>query len=357
MPSDFTEDINFDPNIGRTSICLSTYQAQLNMVYQIASPVLENLYRIRSSNDLQRRSQLLLMIRGVDESLQKWQHELPHHLIYDGIDDIREESSTEEKTHKLQALALKLTYDNLVIIVNRPLLADRMSRNSPGDNEAPADTQQNNEGERNTGNAAFKRCLDSALSISHILNKKRLIQLAQQTHLVSFLGINLFTASVVMFICALSDVLSNVSQEAKRGMARTLRLQKSLSAQASLSMQCSMILEDLVQLVLEREKEEILQSASGTGSYDRPNNTGPVSDAPARSGAYALATSSLTSHPMEDPISTFSNSTWNTNSDDLHLEDVQFRQSLHSLHRGKNLLLQVQYDSNLKCSWSVSYFQ
>ncbi|KAE9366244.1 hypothetical protein N431DRAFT_495979 [Stipitochalara longipes BDJ] len=333
MPSDFTEDINFDPSIGRTSICLSTYQAQLNMIYQIASPVLENLYRIRNSNDLQRRSQLLLMIRAVDESLQKWQHELPRHLIYDGIEDITHESSTEEKMHKLQALALKLTYDNLVIIVNRPLLADRTSSSSPVDDEGPSDTIRDLENDRNTGNVAFKRCLDSALSISRILSKKRLIHLARQTHLVSFLGINLFTASVVMFICALSDVLSNVSQEAKRGMARTLRLQKSLSAQASLSMQCSMILEDLVQLVLEKEKEEILQSASGSGSYDRPSNTRPTSNAFVRNDAYPQATSSVMSQPMDDPIATFSDSTWNTNSDDLRVEDVQFRQSLHSLHR------------------------
>jgi hypothetical protein len=333
MPSDFTEDIHF-PSIGQTGICLSTYQTQLNMIYQIASPVLENMYRIRASNDLQRRSELSLMIRGVDESLQKWQHDLLPHLVYDGIDDITNASSTEEKMHKLQALALKLTYDNLVIIVNRPLLADRTSRNSPVDDEARADTLRDHESERNTGNAAFKRCLDSALSISRILSKKRLIHLARQTHLVSFLGINLFTASVVMFICALSDVLSNVSQEAKRGMARTLRLQKSLSAQASLSMQCSMILEDLVQLVLEKERKEIFQSAPGNRDNDRLSNNGPGSNIFARSDAYD-ATSSVTSQSIDDPLAMFSDSTWNTNNNDLHVEDTQFRQSLHSLHRGK----------------------
>jgi hypothetical protein len=334
MPSDFTENIHFDPSTGRTSICLSTYQTQLNMAYQIASPVLENIYRIRGSNDLQRRSQLLLMIRAIDESLQKWQYELPHHLRYDGIDDITDESSTEEKMHKLQALALKLTYDNLVIIINRPLLADRTSRKTADDEEVREDTLRDHESESNTGNAAFKRCLDSALSISRILDKKRLVHLARQTHLVSFLGINLFTASVVMFICALSDVLSNASQEAKRGMARTLRLQKSLSAQASLSMQCSMILEDLVQLVLEKERQEIFQSAEGNEDSDRPSNKGFASNTFTRNDAYG-ATSSVASQSIEDPISTFSHPTWNTNSDDLHLEDVQFRQSLHSLHRGK----------------------
>jgi hypothetical protein len=178
MPSDFTEDIHFDRSMGQTAVCLSTYQLQLNKIYQIASPVLENIYRIRTSNDLQRRSQLLLMICAVDESLQRWQHELPIHLAYDGIDDITNDSSTEEKMHKLQALALKLTYDNLVIIVNRPLLADRRSSNSQPDGETRVGAPRDHESERNTGIAAFKRCLDSALSISRVLSKTRLIHLA-----------------------------------------------------------------------------------------------------------------------------------------------------------------------------------
>jgi hypothetical protein len=137
-----------------------------------------------------------------------------------------------------------------------------------------------------------------------------------------------------MFICALSDVLSNVSQEAKRGIARTLRLQKSLSAQASLSMQCSMILEDLVQLVLEKEREEIMQSAPGNRNNNRPNINGPGSNALIRNNAYD-PTSSATCQSIEDPVAIYSDSTWNTNNDDLRVEDVQFRQSLHSLHRGK----------------------
>jgi hypothetical protein len=118
-----------------------------------------------------------------------------------------------------------------------------------------------------------------------------------------------------MFICALSDVLSNVSQEAKRGMARTLRLQKSLSAQESLSMQCSMILEDLVQLVLEKEREEILQSAPGNGNDDRPSINGPGRNAFIRNDADD-PTSSATSQLIEDPIAIFSDSPWNTNNGD-----------------------------------------
>jgi hypothetical protein len=69
---------------------------------------------------------------------------------------------------------------------------------------------------------------------------------------------NLFTSSVVMSICALSDTMSDIAQEAKRGMSRTLHLLKKLSTRASLPMQCSTILEDLVGLILKREKAAML---------------------------------------------------------------------------------------------------
>ncbi len=339
MPCAFIESINFDRNVAQTGIYLSTYQTQLNTIYQIASPVLENIYGIRTSNDVQTRLQLSRMISTVDQSMQRWQRELPIHLAYDQIDDITDMSTTEEKLHKLQALALKLTHENLVIVINRPLLADRRGNITPSQDVAQVQDTNSMEEPRDLHNArdienvAFKRCLGSALSISRVLNKKRLVHLAGQTHLVSFLGINLFTASVVMFICALSDVLSNVAQEAKRGIARTLRLQKSLSPQASLSMQCSMILEDLVKLILDREREAILQSAPTykdnlqSNSLGSDGNSYNLNDT---SETTAFARTGL----VEDPISMFSDANWMANNDDLSVEDVQFRHSLLSLQRG-----------------------
>jgi len=43
-------------------------------------------------------------------------------------------------------------------------------------------------------------------------------------------------------------------------MARNLKMLKLLSGDGSLSMQCSMILEDLVQMIVDKEKEEMLCS-------------------------------------------------------------------------------------------------
>ena len=266
MPIDVFENVHFDRTLGSEQICLSLYQAQLNEAYRIASPIIENIYGIRTSSDLHIRSILPGMIAHASHLMHEWQKNLPHNLSLDNMSDITPTSSTAEKMHKLQALALQLTYDNLMIIIHRPLLADQrasltryqeraqsQARNSevPPEMHFPTSNEDSN----------FKQCLDSALRVSRVQNKPELVRLAAETHLVAFLGMNLFTSSVVMSVCALADPLSDTAQEAKRGITRTLLVQKSLSQRTSLSMQSSVILEDIVQLILEREREEMLRCA------------------------------------------------------------------------------------------------
>ena len=267
MPASYSEDISFALGDEPARVCLSPYQIQLNRIYQITSPLLENIYGIRYSTDRSLRSQMPGMVSKIDQLMRAWQDELPPHLHLDRHDDIVLTSSTEDKMHRLQGLSLQLTYDNLMIVIQRPLLADQshrysQSRNTKSQNPTTSDSDPAQSQDASSPNKiSFQQCLNSALRISRLQQSKRnLLALARKTHLVSFIGMNLFTSSVVMFICALSDTLSDIAQEAKRGMARNLKMLKLLSGDGSLSMQCSMILEDLVQKIVDKEKEEMLCS-------------------------------------------------------------------------------------------------
>ncbi|OBT45169.1 hypothetical protein VE00_04357 [Pseudogymnoascus sp. WSF 3629] len=253
-PSEILENVHFYPPLQATQICLSTYQCRLNLVYKIASPLLEDIYGMRTSHNMDRCSQQK-MVAEANQALLKWQQDLPPHLSFDRLNDLTTYSSTEEKMHSLQALSLQLTYDNIMVVLHRPLLAGRGSLQR---SVAPETMSPISPFSDDMRDISFKRCLRSALRISNLQQKPNLLSLARTTHLVSFLGMNLFTASVVLFICALSDTLSDTAQEAKRGLKRTLQMQKSLSNHASLSMQCTTILEDLVQLILRKEMEEML---------------------------------------------------------------------------------------------------
>ncbi|OBT45503.1 hypothetical protein VE00_05049 [Pseudogymnoascus sp. WSF 3629] len=199
-PTEILENVHFDPRLQATQICLSTYQCRLNLVYRIASPLLEDIYGMRTAHNTDRCSQQK-MVAAANQALLKWQQDLPPHLSFDTLNDLTAYSSTEEKMHSLQALSLQLTYDNLIIVLHRPLLADRGSLER---SVAPEAMSLDSPSPDDMGDISFKRCLGSALRISNLQRKPNLFSLARTTHLVSFLGMNLLTASVVLFIFALS---------------------------------------------------------------------------------------------------------------------------------------------------------
>lgn len=272
MPAVFSERL-VDPKTALAEdIELSPYQTQLNQVYQIASPLLENIYGIRSSGN-KSLLDMAEMAQRIDQSMQEWNRSLPTTLRLQSYQDLKEQSPLGTRLQQLQSLSLELTYQNLLIITHRPLLADwsqRRGRESRAQSiydtthvpQMPSGTHETEVYER-----SFQSCLAAALAVSRLEQKQpNLIKLAGKTHLVSFLGMNLFTSSVVLFICALSDVLSDAAQEAKRGIARNMKVLKSLSDAGSLSSQCSMIIEDLVQIIIDKEKKQMLLGSSATGA-------------------------------------------------------------------------------------------
>ncbi|CAL3965370.1 unnamed protein product [Diplocarpon coronariae] len=325
MPSEILENVHFDPSLPPTLVCLSTYQYRLNQVYRIASPLLEDIYGMRTSHHIDATSKLPEMASVANRALLEWHQELPRHLSFDQLDDLTAYSSPEEEMHSLQAMSLQLTYDNLVIIIHRPLLAAQGQAEGSADTLGTSPSSQFSDDVRAV---AFKRCLSSALRISNLQRKQNLFTLARSSHLVSFLGMNLFTASVVLFICALSDTLSDTAQEAKRGLKRTLQMQKALSTHASLSLQCSVILEDLVQLILKREMEEMLRDNSIHAGTDLQDTAQPgeqshmdgvqTSSGPCQSGPYPGVYPTAFAAPPESTS---------------HPEGSHFTQSLRTLQR------------------------
>lgn len=333
MPAVFSERL-VDPKTGiAEDIELSPYQTQLNQVYQIASPLLENIYGIRSSGD-KSLLDMAEMAQRIDQSMEGWNRCLPDTLKLRCYEDLKEQSSLGTRLQQLQSLSLELTYHNLLIITHRPLLADwsqRRGRESRAQSiydsthapQMPSGIHENEVYER-----SFQSCLAAALAVSRLEQKQpNLIKMAGKTHLVSFLGMNLFTSSVVLFICALSDVLSDAAQEAKRGIARNMKVLKSLSDAGSLSSQCSMIIEDLVQIIIDKEKRQMLLGSSTTGT-----NTAMANDRQFESWRYSGPEMSGTSnenheHRLESPADM---AFWSQQND----LGASLEQTMGSLYRG-----------------------
>lgn len=258
MPSVFSEHLVDIQSFEAGDIELSPYQTNLNRVYYVASPMLENIYSIRCSGDAT-TSEMAQTVKQIDEKMRVWRRELPANLDLDQCLDLSAHSPLKEKVHQLQALSLRLTYLNLMIVIHRPLLADWRLWRKHGPQADGLQNDPNTGANQQVYERSFEQCLSAALDISRLGQRKpNLILLAGRTHLLSFLAMNIFTSSVVLFICASSDILSNAAQEAKRGMSRNLKILKSLPNAGSLSKQCSTIVSDLIHMILDTEKEEML---------------------------------------------------------------------------------------------------
>lgn len=327
MPKVFPERVD-DPQSSETdNIELSIYQIHLNRIYQVASPMLDNVFSVRGGGGTSIMN-MTQTAKSVDDAMKQWQADLPLGFDLDQLPDLQSGTSLKQRLHSLQALSLRLTYLNLKTIIHRSLLTDRRQRDrietmSRRNSTIMEDTL------RDAYNTSLDECRQAALAVSRLgQSKPNMILLAGKTHLSSFLAMNIFTSSVVLFICAMSDILSNTAQEAKRGMSRNLKTLKSMSETGSLSSQCSVIVTDLVQLILDKEREEIMLG---------PLNVVQPSDAPtqARQPMYDhLIAVPVQSHSL-DPTVPESYAGHNLNQNVLFDDSANvFGKTMGQLHKG-----------------------
>lgn len=219
----------------------------------------------------------------ISQSLTAWRDQIPHFLRFNFDYDVPLEATLEQKIYQRQALALQLTYDNILIILHRPIMAqqvDSLCKTSPASTHNENDIWPNAilsmDDEESLGNPLFSASARNsqqqrwaaAVRISCITKLPNTAQLATDSHLVGFLGIILFNSAIVMVVYALSDLLSDRAQEAKRNLTRIYRLEDLLGTRSSLSRQSSVILQDVIQLLLDRESQEMLGPVYSEGGQD-----------------------------------------------------------------------------------------
>ncbi|PWY62337.1 C6 transcription factor [Aspergillus eucalypticola CBS 122712] len=260
------------------AICYSPYQRELNTLYLMASPALEFIFGSRTSGSSKALTGevYIELVKEATQNLQKWQNNLPDYLTMDFDRDVELDSGPSARAHALQSLSLQLTYDNVLIVLHRPLLARqvrhlsishptsgaRLGTESPISHpEAGSPAQKLSPFEAMSPNEPVKSSMhwwNAALRTSRVTEVPVLAQLATDSHLVAFLAINIFHAAIVLAVMALSDPLSDSTQVAKRTITRILRLQSLLGERSALSRQSTTVLKNVVTLILRRESEAIL---------------------------------------------------------------------------------------------------
>ncbi|KAF2024668.1 hypothetical protein EK21DRAFT_104527 [Setomelanomma holmii] len=264
----------------------------------------------------------LTKVMDATERLWAWRRRLPPHLLLDLNSDCEPNYSRTSKVHRLQALSLQLTFDNLLIIFHRPTLAqqvEQLIRTQPEHGQVSMPSPSSAQHAASSVSPFFttsahsplsvsqasstEQWWDAALRMSKVTQMPQLAQLATDSHLVAFLAINLFNSAIVMAVLALSDPLSDRAQEVKRSITRIFRLQELLGKKTELSMQSNAVLKDVIHMLLQREADAMLAPINTADI--RGSSNGGLTQAP--SGLPLMSVEDTLRLPIQLPISNHHN--------------------------------------------------
>lgn len=245
-------------------------------LYELSSPIVDDLYFHRSPSV----SALAAKVSRINKELMDWLDSIPPELRLENLcRDPNEPVTASTRPFMLQALALQVAYDNVQILLHRPLLSQDL-RNFKSDSALSESNGEKytlersgpfNDSQRSAQDvhqilvSSRDHCWDSAIRSSRLGRYQQCLVSARESHAAAFLGINLFTAGMVLCVVALSQPLSGQAQMAKQGVSRIMVLSRFLSGKALLSAQTTKILRDLIRLIGEKEIKAMLSGPEVSG--------------------------------------------------------------------------------------------
>ena len=251
------------PNGTTERVTLFTYVEVKIKLYRIASPIVGDMYFHRASD----KSALRQKVQKIDNDLSSWFNGLPPELRLDNLsrrpDGVTADSNTG--IFELQALTLQIAYDNILILLHRPLLSHTLNRPGRTLNTGTRTVPETDPGSHISTKqpelfdySSQDKCWESAMRTSALGRYDSCLKSAKNTHAAAFLGINLLNAGMVLCVVALSKPLSEQAHTAKHAIGRIISLSRFLEGRAQLASQTSKLMRDLVRLILEKEMKAII---------------------------------------------------------------------------------------------------
>ena len=164
-----------------------------------------------------------------------------------------ESRTFENNLFRLQALALKLAYENTRILIHRPLLPYSCLQHFGPTDGPPGNTS----GSAQTFRALLQSCRDAAIQISRV-GSLPIFREAADTFAVNFISLHLLTAAVALCITISSSVLSPRTPESKIGIRRIMQMQALLRAKSTVAEQGLQVVWRLLELAMQKETKALL---------------------------------------------------------------------------------------------------
>lgn len=257
---------------------LLVYKCSMSALSKIIKSALEDLYRSRQKQHrseisaVQNETSLRLQfirnkIKALNKELGEWYDNLPPKLKMGKLSgllvskaraDLENPTpshiSFDEKLFKLQALALKLAFENARILIHRPFLLRRNGESGAFSSSTKKPTVSSF---LESLSAYSRTCHDAALQISWA-GHMPIFGDASTTYALNFIALHLLTAGVTLGIMTSLNPLSQESFEAKLGIRRIMEMQVALKPDSIVADQGLQILRKLLLLVMKKETHSML---------------------------------------------------------------------------------------------------
>lgn len=239
-------------------VTIHSYARLRASLYRIAAPIGHEMYTHKSHD----RSHLLNQVKIIHEQLIDWKRTIPPELRLESFMGRCPQLHPDKVSQifQVQALALRTSYDNIQLLLHRPVLS-HVGRSRRPDHAKQSDLNQLERwtasepaSDFGMGRISKSQCWESAMRISQLIDYPDAWSTASKTPLGSHIGIHAFTAGVMLGIFALSNPCSDQAQQARRGIARIIRMPSIDGYQPPpVWLQCTKILEELLRLTLAEE--------------------------------------------------------------------------------------------------------
>lgn len=215
---------------------------------------------------------LVKQVHDINKQLVEWEERIPAELRPESFCSPHTETPEQSLTRifRLQAIALQLSYDNIQLVLHRPLLVYN--------GILSLGTHLSMTIASNSTNAFWESsketCWNSAQRISCIDEHLAAFKPIQNSYATSFVGMQTFTAGVMLGIFALSKPSSAQAQEAKQSIGRLIKMPRLLGYHTTISEQTGRVLERLLRLILDEELKLLLSDghAPATSHHYKARN-------------------------------------------------------------------------------------
>lgn len=255
----YVERLNGGKSISKLSFHTAKYP-----LYDMKAQIVKKIYTLRGRAGLSTAKGIMMLvntIRELDKRLRDWYDSLPLFFKYAEWKDMQGDpfdrperseaaipaSQEPLKRHLiLQAISLQVTYDNILILLHRPLLEYKMSSHIEGSSPEVASNDP--------FAYSFNTCMAAAMRISRTPAHKFEYDMP-----LALIAMHMFTAGVILCIPATMSPFSYLAHNAKAAVVRIIQMHKRLSNHTPIALQSHTILEELMKVAIRRELDMMLQ--------------------------------------------------------------------------------------------------